>query len=89
VTERDFSFAQGIDMEPERKDNDASSDSLGARLVEGAARALHRLGLKGAARRLRAMEMQRWLVSRYSGADDDADNARTTPPDNERVEFCG
>jgi hypothetical protein len=74
-------------MEPERKDNDASSDSLGAKLVEGAARALHRLGLKGAARRLRAMEMQRWLVSRHSGADDDADNARTTPPDNERVEF--
>jgi len=62
-------------------------DILGARLLSGAARTLRRVGLKRAASFLSAIESQRHAVAHYSGEADDKDNARTTPPKDERVQL--
>lgn len=72
----------------ERADGRGPEDTVrgvGTKFVLGAARILRRLGFKRGALWMEAWDTQRWLVSRYAGAEDDKDNRRTTPPEDERV----
>jgi hypothetical protein len=70
----------------DNEENPEERDRFGDLLDRGA-QVAHRVGLKSLWRELSARSSQRFIERYHRGGHDDAENARTSPPDDEHIEL--